>query len=238
MYPKQCLCFFRKTKSRVAEPDIFVAGEKLEAVSEFKYLGVLIDSNLSFKAHIKKVCNRVKFNLANFKYIRSCMSLEAAMMYMHSMIFSHITYCLTTWSQASNTALKPLLSLYKQTLKVLDKKPKHYHHCQILTKYKFLNWENLIKYTDSCLMYKILHKLAPPVLRQFVNTGSTACTRSAVRGDCILPLRKSAFSQSAFSIKAARDWNLIPTQIRDLQTYASFKVNLKKWLTSSQLCQH
>ncbi len=47
------------------------------------------------------------------------------------MIFSHITYCLTTWSQASNTSLKPILSLYKQTLKVLDKKTIHYHHCDI-----------------------------------------------------------------------------------------------------------
>ncbi len=82
---------------------------------------------------IKKVCNNIKFNLANFRYARSCMSTKAAKMFMHSMIFSHIT-CLTTWSQASNTSLKPILSLYKQTLKVLDKKSVHHDHCDILKK--------------------------------------------------------------------------------------------------------
>ena len=42
-------------------------------------------------------------------------------MYTHSMVLSHITYCLSTWSHGSTTTLKPLESLYKQTLKILDK---------------------------------------------------------------------------------------------------------------------
>ncbi len=84
---------------------------------------------------VYEVSNNIKFNLAHFKYARSCMSTKAAKMFMHSMIFSHITYCLTTWSQASNTSLKPILSLYKQTLKVLDKKTIHHtHHCDIKKK--------------------------------------------------------------------------------------------------------
>ncbi len=59
-----------------------------------------------------------------------------------------------------------------------------------------------------------------------------------LRGDCIIPLRQSNFSQSAFSVKAAREWNTIPTTIRDLDTYALFRVQLKNWLTSTQICQH
>ena len=175
--------------------------------------------------------------MANFRHIRSCMSTKAALIYMHSMIFSHITYCLTTWSQVSNTALKPLHSLFKKTLKVLDRKSDNYHHCHILLKYKLLHWENMIKYSHSCLMYKIIHGLVPPVLNQFVELASTS-TRSAARGDCVVPFRKSTFSQSAFSIRAAHEWNSIPTHIRNLSNYASFKFFFKKWLISGQSCQH
>lgn len=115
------------------------------------------------------------------------MSTEVRMMYVYSMIFSHITYCSTTWAQASNTILKPLISLYKQTLKVLDRKSRYYCNCRIMTKYNFLNWENLIKYADSCL-----HGLVHTVLRLFVNTGSTTykSTWSSVRGDFIIPKGK------------------------------------------------
>ena len=89
-------------------------------------------------------------------------------------------------------------------------------------------------------MYKILHGLAPHVLSQFVNAVPNVHrpTRSAARGDCIVPLRKSVFGQTAFSVRAAREWNLIPTHIRNFKTYVSFKFNLRKWLTGNQDCQH
>lgn len=60
----------------------------------------------------------------------------------------------------------------------------------------------------------------------------------AARGDCIVLFRKSALGQTAFSVRAVREWNLIPIHISNLKTYASFKINLKKWLTGSQDCQH
>ncbi len=44
------------------------------------------------------------------------MSLEAAKMYMFSMVISHMTFCLTTWSQVSSVTIKPLeFTLYKRT---------------------------------------------------------------------------------------------------------------------------
>ncbi len=89
-------------------------------------------------------------------------------MYMNSMIISHITYCLTTWSQASITTLKPLESLYKQSLKTLDKKSVQFHHCSILKKYNLLSWDNLMKYVHICLLFKTMHSLSSP-LKQFVN---------------------------------------------------------------------
>lgn len=220
--------FFCKSKNSSAEPDVFVSGERLQVVA-VKYLGVLLDSRLSFKAQVKKVCNRVKFNISNFRFIRHYMSTEAANMYMHSMVLSHITYCLTTFSQANATTLKPLQSLYNQTLKILDKKSIRYHHCPILVKYKLLSWDNLTVYLNACLMYKIIRGLTSPPLSQFVSirTAAYRLTRGAARGDCIIPFRSSAFSQSAFSITAAKEWNSIPISIRELPTYSAYRANLK-----------
>ncbi len=91
------------------------------------------------------------------------MSSDAALIYMHSMIISHITYCLTTWSHASITTLKPLESLYKQSLKTLDKKSVQFHHCSILKKYNLLSWDNLIKYVHICLLFKTVNSLFTPL---------------------------------------------------------------------------
>lgn len=61
---------------------------------------------------------------------------------MNSMIIPHITYCKTTWTQTRKSFLKPVEIIYKQTLKVLDKKPNSFHHCSILTKFSILSWEH------------------------------------------------------------------------------------------------
>ena len=92
--------FFSKRHSIVTEQDVFFSGRRLQVVSEYKYLGVHIDTNLSFKTHIRKVCNKVKFNLSNFRYIRNFLSTAAAELYLHSMVLSHINYCLISCSEA------------------------------------------------------------------------------------------------------------------------------------------
>ena len=66
-----CLClnvkktvsmFFSKPKTTVAAVKVCLGGHELVNVEEFKYLGVLIDSKLSFKKHIKKVVKTVNVN--------------------------------------------------------------------------------------------------------------------------------------------------------------------------------
>ncbi len=42
---------------------IFISGERLQVVSEYKYLGVHLASFLGFKNAYKKVCKKVQLNL-------------------------------------------------------------------------------------------------------------------------------------------------------------------------------
>ncbi len=79
-----------------------------------------MDLCLGFKTHIKKVRKKVKFNLVHFGLLET-LSNEAAKVYFHSMIISHITYCLTSWLNSHAIVLKPMELLYKQALNILDK---------------------------------------------------------------------------------------------------------------------
>ncbi len=102
-------------------------------MNEFRYLGVILDTKLSFKSHVKKISPI--FNLHNFRHIRSFLTKSAALLFLHSMILSHIEYCVTRWSHTSATTIKPIELYFKKALKVFDKKQLSYHHCNILTEY-------------------------------------------------------------------------------------------------------
>lgn len=101
---------------------------------------------------------------------------------------SHMNYCITSWASACKSTLKSLDSTYKQAIKVLDRKHKMYHHRQILEKLELLDMENTVKYTDSILVFKILHGLAPPHLHEYIKRNINSMTRVDSRGNCSLLL--------------------------------------------------
>lgn len=88
--------------------NIKINGELIEQVSEVKYLGINIDYQLNFKSHIKKICKTIRANLSCFMMIRNCLTLDCAFIFFNSMILSHISYGLTTWSQAHQSSVKTI----------------------------------------------------------------------------------------------------------------------------------
>ena len=105
----------------------------------------------------------IKYNMAHFRQIISSLSTEAAQIFLHALIFSHISFCIASWGQASPTIIRPLESLYKQALKVFDKKPSMYHHCGILHKHNLLSFDNFRVFSNLCIVYKILKAWLQPV---------------------------------------------------------------------------
>ena len=115
-------------------------------VKDFKYLGVVLDSRLKFDKHVKKISKTIKNHLNCFKLIRHHIPVKAAQLYTHAMIFSHMSYCVTVWSQASQTTIKLIAPLFDQTLKIMAKKPIKWHHCHILKQYNLISFDNFLKF--------------------------------------------------------------------------------------------
>ena len=238
---KTVTMFFSNKQRKMALPNIYVNGQLIKNVNEFKYLGVTLDSTLTFKSHIKKMSQKLKYNLLNFKHIRNSLTVEASKTYFNAMILAYCHYCMSCWSQASTSVLKPIRSLHKQALKILDRKSRQYHHCGILNKYKMLSFDTLMLYSDVRLVYKIIHNAAPPPLENFVALRSehtARASRSVSNGDCNIPKRSSAFGQSAFSFKATKSWNRLPTNLKLCTDFNVFSHEVKQWILRNQTCQH
>ncbi len=106
------MCFSMKDIPQSGKPRLTMQGEEGEMVNTFKFLGVVLDSRLKFDKHVKiiYISKTIKSNLNCFKLIRHHISIKAAQLY-HAMIFSHMSYCVTVWSQAPLTTVKLIASL-------------------------------------------------------------------------------------------------------------------------------
>ena len=174
----------------------------------------MLDAHLKFDKHIKKISKLVRLNLFTFRLIRDCLTFEAANIYLHSMIFSHLGYCVTAWSQASLSVIKPLERLYNRALKILGKRPMRSHHCDVLRDLNMLSFDNYIASSNINLIYKCLHGQAPQVLCDLVQPMQAVgrSTRRAAAGNCRVPHRKTSFGQSSFLIKGVNIWNSLSSR--------------------------
>ncbi len=110
--------YFSIKKADERCPDILVKGEVINIVEHFKYLGMIMDSNLNFKKHIKKVSKSTRASLMIFRNIRHQLPVAAAKLFMHTMILPHLSYCATSWSHTSITTLKPLYTIYNNIISI------------------------------------------------------------------------------------------------------------------------
>ena len=232
-----CFSMRRKAKDKFI---IKIDREEIKEVSDFKFLGVILDSQLRFDKHVKKLCKKVKINLNCFRMIRHYIPLKAAQLFMHAMIFSHLSYCVTVWSQASESTVKPIKSLYKQALKIMDQKQMKWHHCIILRKYKLLSYDSFIKFSFIKLIFKCLNNLAPAVLCPYVTKINTnrITTRGSANGHCRVAQRRTALGQSSFSVIGIHLWNALPTEIKIQTDLKTFNGKVKHWLKQNQTCDH
>ncbi len=172
-----------------------------------------------------------KYNLINFRQIRQCLPIDIAKTCMHATIFSHRSYCLTCWGQAGETVIKPVKSLYKQTLKTLDKKPKQQHHCRVLEKYKCLSFDNFIFFIRD-----LVHFHSTVLVRSTTSSSSISdcCSFSSfwvivflnesyysiawLQSDFVLPLNFSSLLYSVWYSKPAPRLSPAPHQPSNQRT--------------------
>ena len=82
--------------------EVHLDQEAVIEVNEIKYLGIIIYPMFKM-LRVSHVCEKVKTNLKCFNYI-SRETHHAALFYMMQM--SHISFCVTVWSQPSEPSIK------------------------------------------------------------------------------------------------------------------------------------
>ncbi|CAL8088203.1 unnamed protein product [Orchesella dallaii] len=105
----KCMLFYKNNDKSSKEACISnketvkVYGKNIEVVSSFKYLGVIIESSLTFKLHYNHVQNKMNAGLSRMYSIRRLFSENVLKMFLSAFVISTIDYGLLIWCNQSET---------------------------------------------------------------------------------------------------------------------------------------
>ena len=83
----------------------------IEKVSSVTYLGVVINKHLTWQDHIDYICNKINNKLSPLRRIKSCLPLEARLLFFNSYILPIFDYADVIWGDRGNVALMKQLQV-------------------------------------------------------------------------------------------------------------------------------
>ena len=98
---------------------IYINGDKIECVEEFKYLCVYLDKDLTFEKHSRYIYNKASSKLRAIHKIRECIDQSMAVRLYKSLVLPHFEYCDTVYMTATKDVLHKLQSLQNRAWRTL-----------------------------------------------------------------------------------------------------------------------
>ena len=84
-----------------------------------KYLGIIIDSTLSWKAHLSNLSKKLSRTIGVMYKLRPFVNLQIMKNIYHSLFYSHLIYGIQVWGIACNTHLKAIQILQSRVVRLI-----------------------------------------------------------------------------------------------------------------------
>ena len=206
----------------------------LERKHYVKYLGLLIESNLTWKYHISHVASKISKTVGIISKLRHFVPRNTLINIYKSLILPHISYGIAVWGKAAKVHLDKILKLQKRVLRLIYFGDYTSHAIPFFSSSNILPVEMLYFKSVSILMHDVHNNLAPLHISNLLtythdihdyNTRFSSNVNFYVKHSRLNKLNNS------FSRTGPRIWNSIPCDLRNFPMN-KFKKTLHKVLVS------
>lgn len=192
----------------------------LLVVDSTKHLGVVIDNQLSWQAHLDYLCRKLSSSLYALKRVKSISTQEAVSVAYHALFESHLRYGIAVWGSAVHTHLERVLLIQKKAIKIIYG----------------VGWQ------ESCRKIFRENKILTVISLYIIETIAVASTKPLKRNDEVhsyrtrnginynLPAHRLTLFGRKPSYAGARFFNNLPRELRDYNP-RTLKPHLITWFS-------
>ena len=213
---------------------INVSGIDIYPSNSVRYLGVTLDSCLSFEPHIINVCKSSFAFVRTLYRVRSSLPFSTVISIVNTFIFSRIDYCNSVFSFCSCNTIGRLQRVQNCLARLVKCLPRRSPTSAAIKNLSWLRIMSRVDFKILCLTHKCIYGSSPSYVNELLSSSKSSSSSVSLRSHSGLtlfaPISRYAFVRRAFSFKASRLWNALPLSLRQETRFHVFKRLVKAQL--------
>ena len=168
------ILFHKSNQNIVTPPSLVVVNNvSLERVDYTKFLGIVIDSGLTWSMHTLAVQNKVAQGTAILFRTRKFLNKCTLLMLYYSLIYPHLMYGVEVWGKCSPLYLNKIIKAQKRAVKALTFSKLRDPSAPIFRNLELLTFSKIYVYFIGTFMFKYYYKKRTDIFFNFLLKTST-----------------------------------------------------------------
>ena len=186
-------------------------GKRLFPSKFIKYLGVLIDENLSWNFHINEISKKLSRANGMLCKVRHFVSSETLRSIYYAIFSSHLTYSCQVWGQNGNPNLDKIHSLQRKAIRIINFAPFRSETSHLFKKSNILSFSNQIVFSNCLFVFDQLTLNLPEPLSNFFTVVSNVHSHGTVNSNLGKlfqnQIRTLRYGKYSIRNQCISDWN-------------------------------
>ena len=231
------IIFKNPRKSTDYDFRLSINGKRLHPSTSIKYLGILLDSDLSWKSQINNVAAKLKRANGALAKIRHFVPTPVLRLVYYAIFHSHLQYCCQVWGQPNSVLLNRIGTLQNCAMKLMAFKSPRDSANELYANLSVLKFSDMVHLQNVLFLDKLSRDEMPePIKRIFaVDFAHALPTRAENTGLLNLPIvETTCFGKKSIRFNAVSSWNYIQSMLPiKLSEFEHIKSDLRKCLLTS-----
>jgi len=142
---------FHKPQKQIEPPIVTLDGQTIETVDSFNYLGIRLDTALTFKNHVQTLTGSIARTIGAINGIKKAVPKKVLIQIYNTHIHSKLCYGILVWGQKASMLSK----IQKRAISAITDSKYNAHTQPLFKKLNILQIED----TYKLHLYKFLHKI-------------------------------------------------------------------------------
>ena len=140
---------------------LLINGTRIERVNVAKFLGVTIDEQLNWKAHISSIKCKLAKSTAILYKCSQLIDYQSMRILYCSVFLPYINYCSEIWGNTYPTNINGIVLLQKRAIRLLFDADRLAHTAPLFRRANVLNFTDLVKVKTAIFMYRAYYCMLP-----------------------------------------------------------------------------